>query len=95
MTIYLHHLLNLDAVRKLCESMYREGFSDGADYGNLDWKYPPEDVAWLLTKTQNPQLFGDKAILTKEEAKQLEAWNGQSYKERIDRANSGEYCDGA
>lgn len=88
MSEYLHHLLNLAGIRKLCESMYREGFSDGADHGNLDWKYPPEDIAWLMTKRQNPQLFGDKAIMTREELMQIMKWEDRPYSQRITDANT-------
>jgi hypothetical protein len=88
MTEYLHHLLNLDGIRKLCESMYREGFEDGANHGNLDWKYPPADIAWLQFKRQQPQLFGDKAILTREELARIAEWEDQSYDQRTKAANT-------
>jgi hypothetical protein len=77
-------------IRKLCESMYRDGFQNGANHGNLDWKYPPEDIAWLQFKRQQSQLFGDKAILTREELAQIAEWEDQSYAERTRAANTAE-----
>ncbi len=34
------------------ERAYREGFSDGADHNNLDYKYPPENIAWRFSESR-------------------------------------------
>lgn len=90
MTEYLHHLLNMDGIRKLCESMYRDGFYAGAGHGNIYWKYPPADIAWLQFKRQQPQIFGDKAILTRDELARIAEWEDQSYGQRVKTANDVE-----
>ncbi len=39
--------------REAIKDAYSEGFSDGQDHGGLDWKYPPEDLAWYFSQTRN------------------------------------------
>jgi hypothetical protein len=76
-------LLNIDAVRKLYEAAWRDGFQSGADHGNLDYKYPPEDVAWLEHKREKTELF---TCLTRQELKLVEAWEDAQYTERTNEA---------
>lgn len=34
------------------QAAYFEGFADGVDHGNLEWKYPPYEKAWEQSETQ-------------------------------------------
>jgi len=34
------------------KAAYMEGFSDGQDHGNIDWKYPPPNIAWRVSFTR-------------------------------------------
>lgn len=72
-------LLNVEAVRKLYEAAWRDGFQNGADHGNLDYKYPPEDVAWIDHKNKKRELF---ICLTRQELKLLNDWNEAKYEAR-------------
>lgn len=73
-------LLNVEAVRKLYEAAWRDGFRVGEDHGNLDYKYPPEDIAWMEHKKEKRELF---ICLTREELKAIEAWHDSKYPERV------------
>lgn len=73
-------ILNLDAVRKLYESAWRDGFQNGEDHGNLDYKHPPEDIAWLEHKNAKRDLF---ICLTRDELKAIEAWHASKYDDRV------------
>ena len=72
-------LLNLDNVRKLYEAAWRDGFRNGADHGNLDYKYPPEDIAWLEHKKRKTDLY---ICLSRDELKAISRWEDASYEAR-------------
>lgn len=86
MSIVMSDLIKMDGLHKMIEAAYREGFSDGADHGNLDWKYPPVDVAWLMYRRNVFYPLGP-CILTREQLKAIQTWEDQSYDQRTDAAN--------
>lgn len=81
-TTALHHLLNLDGLARIIEQAYREGFRNGDDHGNLEYKYPPAYIAWLRFKQANGHLL-QGGILTREELLAVKAWEDASYPKRI------------
>lgn len=36
-------------IAQLVEAAYREGFQSGVDHGNIEYKYPPENIAWCVS----------------------------------------------
>ena len=40
-------------LREAVAKAYSEGWSDGANHGNLSYKYPPHRVAWLNSNTRH------------------------------------------
>jgi hypothetical protein len=76
-------LLNIASLQKLYEAAWRDGFRQGADHGNIDYKYPPEDIAWLQHKKDYHDLF---VCLTRDELKAIQAWEDADYTRRTDEA---------
>jgi hypothetical protein len=63
------------------EAIWRAGFIAGRDHGNLQWKYPPEDVAWLMEKHHA------LGRATEEESAEIEAWDNATYEQRMNHAD--------
>lgn len=78
-------LINMDGLHKLIREAYEAGFHDGADHGNLEWKYPPLPVAWMIYRRNQFYPLGP-CIGTKEELQAIKAWVDQSYAERCNEA---------
>lgn len=74
-------LMNIQNLQKFYESAWRDGFRNGSDHGNLDYKYPPEDIAWLMHKREAHDLF---VCLTREELKAIQAWEDSDYTSRTE-----------
>jgi hypothetical protein len=71
-----------DIMTKIAEAVYRDGFQDGQDHGNMQYKYPPEEVAWIRYKRERESTFGP---LTPQEASLLVEWQDcRSYEKLTD-----------
>jgi len=42
-----------EVLPRLVQDAYVEGFDDGADHDNIDWKYPPLGIAWLQSHARD------------------------------------------
>jgi hypothetical protein len=63
-------MTNPEAIRRA----YIEGFVDGADHGNLPYKYPPLAIAWLISESR-------RGPLSQQEVHLIEAWRSATYLE--------------
>lgn len=79
-------LVKIDGLHKLIREAYEAGFNDGADHGNLEWKYPPMPIAFLFYRRNQFYPLGP-CVLTREELMRIAEWEDQSYSERCERAN--------
>lgn len=80
-SVVMSDLIKMDGLHKLIKEAYEAGFQDGADHNNLDWKYPPMPVAFLIYRKNQFYPLGP-CILTRDELKEIAAWDSQSYSER-------------
>ena len=81
--------MSKSANHKLKEAVakaYSEGWSAGADYGNLPYKYPSHRVAWLCSDTR-AKYYPDR---TAEQGAEVLAWEHASYDGREEIASTPE-----
>lgn len=73
-------LIHNEHLIQMLEEAYRDGFDDGADHGNLDYKYPPENVAFILWKKTH--IDAGFVCLSRQELKLAQQWEDADYDRR-------------
>lgn len=81
MSTRLEELLNENKLHELIKEAYMYGFQDGASHGNVAWKYPPHDIAFLMYSHSGAYPLGSRD-LTNDELRSIDDWEDMSYDER-------------
>lgn len=71
-------------LREAVAKAYSEGWSDGADHGNLPYKYPPHRVAWLCSDTMGKYY----PTRTADQGAEVLSWERASYDGREEIAGT-------
>jgi hypothetical protein len=68
-----------DAVK--IQQAFLEAFQAGADHGNLPWKYPPANLAWLVSDARRD---AGGPPLTSEQLKLIQDWHRTPFDQQQD-----------